>query len=226
MTRWRIIALALVLQVCGAAQAQGDGCGSLEAAYGPYDYRLERDGRLRVVERFHFAPEVEGLVNGQSGTIGDDLNYVLMTSPNHHRALLAAVRYADRLKTTQAPGMKYSIDCYFDRAIRFQPDDTVVRELFAQYLGKSGHVQQARDQLGAASQYAKDNAISHYNIGLIYFELKDYDHALAQAQIAAADGYLRPELRTLLQGVGMWQDPPATAQAASAPAAAAASSSP
>ena len=30
------------------------------------------------------------------------------------------------------------LDCYFQRAIRFRPDDVVVRMLFASYLLKDG----------------------------------------------------------------------------------------
>ncbi len=218
-SRTLMLAAALMPLSCHvAAQQDSIGCGSLESAYGPYDYRTERNGRLRIVERFHFSPAVEALIHGDSGYIGSDLDYVLMTSPNHHRALMATVRYGERLKTTQPPAMKYSIDCYFERAIRFQPDDTVVREMFAQYLGKGGHFPEAKAQLELASRYAKDNAISHYNIGLIYFDLKDYDHALSQAQLAVEEGYPRPELRDMLKGVGKWQDPPATADAAASAA--------
>ena len=221
MSTWRIVLTAALLQVSAHALAQGaNACGSLENHYGPYDYRVERNGHLRIVERYHFTPQVEALVRGESGYIGADLDYTLHTSPNHHRALMALVRYGERLKTTQPPAMPYSIDCYFDRAIRYQPDDTVVRELFAQYLAKSGRAKEAKEQLVVASNYAKDNAISHYNIGLIYFDLKDYDHALEQAQLAGEEGFPRPELREKLKEVGKWQDPPA---AASAPAASGAS---
>jgi tetratricopeptide (TPR) repeat protein len=220
MNAKHILLLAALLPLHAQVAAQG-ACGSLESAYGPYDYRVERGRRLNVVEKFHFSPEVEALIHGDSGYIGGDLDYVLMTSPNHHRALMATVRYGERLKTTQPPAMKYSIDCYFERAIRFQPDDTVVREMFAQYLGKGGHLKEASEQLELASNYAKDNAISHYNIGLIYFELKDYDRALAQAQLASADGYPRPELRDKLKSVGKWQDAPTTAEAAASAASAA-----
>ena len=222
MNRCRILMMAALLHVAAHAGAQGV-CGSLENHYGPYDYRVERNGHLRIVERFHFTPEVEALIRGESGSIGGDLDYTLHTSPNHHRALMALVRYGERLKTTQPPAMQYSIDCYFDRAVRYQQDDTVVRELFAQYLAKGGHLKEAKDQLHAASVYAKDNAISHYNIGLIYFELKDYDHALEQAQLANDEGYPRPELRDMLKGVGKWQEPPAAASAPAVPAASAAS---
>ena len=220
MTPTRTIALALALLASCGAWAQG--CGGLANHYGPFDYRTERNGKLQIVEHYHFAPEVEALIKGESSYIGDDLDYVLMTSPNHHRALLAMVRYAERNKTTQAPNMKYTVDCYFDRAIRFQPDDTVVREMYAEYLVKQSRADDARKQLEAADHYAADNAISHYNIGLIYFGLKDYDKALAQAQTSARLGYERPELRQMLQGVGKWKEPPATP--ASGPASAAAAS--
>ncbi len=223
MSAARVLLLAVLLQLAGDAAAQQqaeNACGSLESAYGPYDYRVERNGHLRIVERFHFSAAVEALIHGDSGDIGGDLNYVLMTSPNHHRALLATVRFGERTKTPQPPGMKFTIDCYFDRAIRFQPDDTVVREMYAQYLGKGGRVKEAKEELAVASSYAKDNPLSHYNIGLIYFDLKDYDQALAQGQLALQEGYPRTDLRDMLKGVGKWQDPPANAGAAASSAAA------
>jgi hypothetical protein len=215
--------MAALALLSGRAVAQA--CGGLENHYGPYDYRTERDNHLHIVEKFHFSPAVEALIHGDSGYIGADLDYVLMTSPNHHRALLATVRYGERLKTNQPPAMKYTIECYFDRAVRFQPDDTVVREMYARYLGKGGHVKEAKEQLAVAASYAKDNAISHYNIGLIYFDLKDYDHALAQAQLASAGGYPRPELRDMLKSVGKWEDPPPAADAAASAASAVAAAS-
>jgi tetratricopeptide (TPR) repeat protein len=223
ISRTLMLAAAL-LPLSGHVAAQGvNACGSLESAYGPYDYRLERNGHLRIVERFHFSPAVEGLVHGDSGDIGGDLNYVLMTSPNHHRALLATMRFGERSKSPQPPGMKFSIDCYFDRAIRFQPDDTVVRELFAQYLGKNGRMPEARQQLAVAARYAGDNALSHYNIGLLYFDFKDYDEALAQAHAAMELGYVRTELRDKLKSVDKWREPPTAAEGAASAASAAAS---
>ena len=203
------------------AQAAPNPCGSLNNAYGPYDYRTERTGKLHIVEEYHFTPEVEALVRGKSSAyVADDLNYTLHTSPNHHRALMAIVRLGERTKSSQPPHLQYSITCYFDRAIRFQPDDTVVRLIYAQYLGNTGRVPQAVQQLKIATGLAKDNPLAHYNIGLIYFELKKYDEALAQAHIAMAMGFTRHELADQLKQVGRWSDPipaQAAASAASAP---------
>ena len=222
IVRWRVAQALFFCLHAGIAMAQAapSECGSLGTGYGPYDYRTERSGKLRVVEQYHFTPEVEALVRGSSSYLGDDLSYTLRTSPNHHRALMAVVRLGERTKSSQPPHLQYSIDCYFDRAIRFQPDDTVVRLIYAQYLGNTGRVPQAVQQLKIATGLAKDNPLAHYNIGLIYFELKKYDEALAQAHIAMAMGFTRHELADQLKQVGRWSDPipaQAAASAASAP---------
>src|SRR5690349_7606114 len=51
------------------------GCGSASDAggYGPFDYRKDKN-KLRLVEVFHFTPEVESLRRGESGYIGGDLD--------------------------------------------------------------------------------------------------------------------------------------------------------
>ncbi len=223
-TRATFVALALLASSAAWAQA----CGELANHYGPFDYRTERNGKLQIVEHFHFDAGVEALIKGESSYLGDDLNYVLMASPNHHRALLAMLRYSERTKSDPPPNMKYTVDCFFDRAMRFQPDDTVVREMYAKFLTDKGRFSDARKELQAAEHYAADNGISHYNIGLLYFDLKDYDNALAQFWAADRLGYARPELKQMLQDAGKWRDPPPAAGSApaSAVAAATASSSP
>ena len=228
MIRASVIGLAVYASSIGVAIAGWDSCGSLKNHYGPYDYRTERTGKLRIVEQFHFTPEVEALIRGHSGYLGEDLDYTLRTSPNHHRALLALSRFGERTKSPQPPHLQWSIDCYFERATRFEPDDIVVHLLFAQYLGKTGRVQEATQRLGRAEELAKDDPLAHYNIGLIYFELKEYDRALVEAHRAIRLGYLRAELPDMLRSVGKWREPAsdtaATASgAASAPASAASS---
>lgn len=188
------------------AQNEVSVCGSIANHYGPYDYRTERD-KLKIVEEFHFTPEVEALIRGKSGWLEGDIAYTLHTSPNHHRALMAMARLAEKMKTSKLPHAAYSVGCYFDRAIRFRPDDTVVRVLYAQFLAKNGKPNESVQQLDIAVDYAKDNAFSHYNIGLAYFDIGQFDKALAQAHKAAAMGFDRTELAGLLKGVKKWQEP-------------------
>jgi hypothetical protein len=57
-----------------------------------------------------------------------------------------------------------------------------------------------------AVEYAKDNPFSHFNIGLVYFDLKEYDRALAQAHKAQELGYTRTDLMDRLRSVNKWVD--------------------
>lgn len=217
--------LGLALLAAGAHAQALTICGSIENHYGPYDYRSQRD-RLHIVEKFHFTPRVEALIRGESSDyVGDDLSYTLATSPNHHRALVALVLFGERTKSIQPPHMTYTIECYFDRAIRFRPDDSVVRTLFGRYLGKQGKRDAAIRQLQEASRLAADNGFSHYNLGLVYLELGIYDHANAEARLAREWGFERPDLEEQLKKAGQWQEPPpkqaspeSARQAASEPA--------
>ena len=200
---WRV---AVLLLLPAAVSAQSPACGDLWNAFGPYDYRSDRD-RLAIVERFHFTPEVEALIRGKSGHIGGDLDYTLRAFPNHHRALIAMMRYGERLKTTKPPRAGYTIDCYFDRALRFRPDDHIVRMIFAGHLANTKREEIATRQLEAVVGAANDNALTHYNVGLVYFEMKLYDRALAQAHKALELGYMRSDLKEKLKSVGRWVEP-------------------
>lgn len=134
------------------------------------------------------------------------------------------MRYGERTKSPQPPNVRYPVECYFLRAIRFQPDDTTVRMLYATFLQKQGREKEANAQLQQASVDAKDDAFTHYNIGLVYLDGKNYDEALRQAHRAYALGFPRMELKTRLQAAGHWREPqasPAAPASSVAPAAAA-----
>lgn len=200
------------------AQQGASACGPIQreaGGYGPYDYRTQRSA-LEIVERFHFTPKVEALLGGQSATIGGDISYLMRTSPNHHRGLMAIMRFVERTRSPQPRDMQYSIDCYFDRAIRFTPDDVIVRMLFARHLGSIKNLAAAKAQLEFATTLAGDNGLTHFNIGMTYFDLGFYDEALVRAHAAREHGFPRPELETRLREKGKWSDPPPS-KPASAP---------
>lgn len=204
-----LILLMLTSSQPAFAQQEPKVCApiAIDGHYGPYDYVTER-AKLRIVEQFHFNSRVEGLVSGQSGSLGGDLNYTLFSSPNHHRALLAIMRLGEKTKTIQPRDLEYSIECFFDRAVRFRPRDTVVRSLYALYLGlQLQRIPEAISHLDVASGFAADDGLSHYNIGLTYFELKAYDKALAEAHTALNLGYAGPLLESKLRQVNQWKDP-------------------
>lgn len=214
---------SLVVALAGSAQAQqvASGCGDLGKPFG--DYLVDKDN-VRGTESFHFTPQVESLIRGQTTeVIGADINYMLVNYPNHHRALIAMMRLGEKEKTPQPAGAKYTVECYFIRAIRFRPDDNVARMLYATYLSKNGRMADASAQLEVATKAATDNPFSHYNIGLIYLDMKNYDRALEQAHKAYTLGFTRPELRDRLKSAGRWKNPepavPGSSQDSNAPAA-------
>jgi len=208
LCRWAIL-LALPGSVGGVlAQDFGIGCGSLENGYGPYDYRATSPQGRALVEKFHFTPTVErGLGGSTAISAGGDLNYTLRVFPNHPRALLSLIRLAEKEKRDPPRGMEYSVACWFDRAERFRSDDAMVIALHGIYLIRAGKASEGAERLKVALDTAGDNANIHYNLGLAYFELKQYDKALASAQKAYAMGFPLPGLRNMLKRVGHWTDP-------------------
>lgn len=217
--RW--IGLWLAVSSLMPAYAQTvTACGSLSqgtGGYGPYDYRTDKS-KLPIVEGAHFTPAVESLVRGNSAVLpGGDLDYTLRAIPNHHRALMAMMRYGEKMKSPQPQGTRYSVECYFDRALRFRPDDTIVRMIYATFLSKSARVSEAIQQLEQAGASAGNNAFSHYNIGLVYFDLKYYDKALVQAHKAIALGFIQTGLSDRLRSVGKWTVPAPNSEATPAP---------
>lgn len=212
----------LMLFLSGQALAQdvAGGCGALRVTgrFGPYDYRPDKyipdsvhrshQALLSIVESYHFTPEVEALVRGKTGpTAGGDLSYTLHAFPNHHRALIAMVALGEKENTNRPRGSSYSVECWLKRAVAWRSDDNLVRLIYAQYLVKSKRENEAEQQLSAAASQAGDNAFTQHNIGLIYFDMKNYQKALVHAHKAYALGLGIPTLKEQLKSIGQWSEP-------------------
>lgn len=195
-------------------------------SYGPFDYRFARGQELKVVEDFHFNSRVESLIAGQSSTIAGDLDYVLRAFPNHHRALVAMMRLGARTKDPKPTGAQFAVECYFKRALLFRPDDAVARMLYVQYLASNGRKAEANGELDRVVSATPDSAITQHNAGLLYFELGEFDKALAQAYRASALGFEGQSLKMRLQAAGKWVDPQPQAPDSAASSAGAAAPSP
>ena len=184
------------------------GCGELRppGQYGPLDSRKDLSG-MPIVLGAHFTPEVELLIRGKAGTLGGDIGYTLRAIPNYHRALISMMRLGVKLNTQQPPGATYTLDCWFKRAIVFAPDDAIVRMIYSTYLGSLNKFEEANTQLDIAVGYARDNAFTHYNIGLHFFDIKNYSKALQQAHRALELDWPRTELKEQLITVDKWIEP-------------------
>lgn len=192
------------------AEVSDAACGPIANAFGPYDYRTDK-AHLPVVELHHFTPEVENLVSGNfrhpGSTVGGDLSYTLRAFPNHPKALMAMVRLGARERRDRPRHTSYGVECFLYRAWRFRNDDPVVRVIYASYLATHGRPEEALKHLEDAEALGADGPNFQYNLGLIYFDLKEYDKALTYAHLAYANGYSLPGLRAKLMKIGRWKEP-------------------
>ena len=196
---------------------EGEDCGLLNTGFLPWDYRTDK-AMLPIVENYHFTYDVERLAGGATGPLPGDIAYTLNRFPNHPRALMAMMIYLGQpghnKRSVYSP---HSMECWLDRAIRWRPEDGDVRAIFGAYLAKHHRYAEAAKQFEMASQLGGKSPNSDYNLGLVYFAMKDYDKALLQAHKAYAGGFSLPGLRKMLEKAGKWQPLPSGQVGASNP---------
>jgi tetratricopeptide (TPR) repeat protein len=178
-------------------------CGDVfNVAFGPFDYTSPSDrANLPIVEDHHFDATVESLERGlTSSRAMDDIAYTLRAFPNHHRALNAVARID--LEKGGIPLDLLPAQCWFDRAIRFRPDDGTVWLVYANYQVRKGWEEEALQSYAEAKALLPDSPEVDYNLGLLYFKLGQYDKALAHARSAYAADYPLQGLRRKLLAKG------------------------
>ena len=203
------LAVVLIALFCTPGLAAAIGCGDLATSFGPFDYRTTPPDRKLLVEGAHFTPKVESLTAGKSSTIAGDIDYTLRVFPNHPRALLAMSRIGLRLHTDIPIGARFTGECYFERAIRFTPDDPMPHLIHAIHLKDRGHKTEALAELDAAAKLKPEMTGYEfpYNMALEYTDLGVYDKALEYAQLAYQFGAPFPGVRKKLEAAGKWREP-------------------
>lgn len=207
------VALATLTLAQTAMAQDASSCGDIKNAYGPYDYTnaAHREEYLPIVEEFHFDAGVENLrgrigVEFSEATVGGDIGYTLRAFPNHHRALYAMVRYNLESVPRGAKKMRYSVECWFNRAKRFAPHDAVVVMLEGLYYQRVSRYEEAKATYAQALAMAPESPEVNYNAALLYTELEEYDLAVKHALLAYELGYPLPGLRNKLKRLGKWPD--------------------
>jgi hypothetical protein len=212
------LVFVLIGTAAGAAHAQNrdpSNCGGLHpegsnmGMFGPYDYTNKANWKekLPLVERHHFSTDVETLRRGiTTRPPAPDLNYTLLAFPNHHRALVSLVNLSFREKTNKPKHMEYSVDCFFDRAMRFKPHDKRVQMIYGTYLMRNNKYKEALKFFDNAEDGLKGDPNFHYNRGLLHVELKQWDKAADDAAVAYSAGFNLPGLRDKLSRAGKWDE--------------------
>ena len=186
---------------------------------GIHDYRDRSEYTLKLkglVEGAHFSKSVRLGVAGNTGSLMGDLDYVLRKFPNHPQALMVAIRHQEspdfspQKRKDRRDYLWPDIQCYLDRALTFAPDDPAMHHLVAVYSHQRKKIDVALKHYQEAVKLSPSYAEAHYNLGLLYTQLEQYDNAAKHAAIAYKLGYQLPGLRKklALQGIKLDQERP------------------
>jgi|KBSSwiStaDraftv2_1062776.scaffolds.fasta_scaffold747493_2 Tfp pilus assembly protein PilF len=207
----RYVSVVALFVMHGGSMAQVNEvtCGPINLAgqVGPFDYRTAAPDVKRQVEGVHFTPDVEALRRGGTTSISGDLDYTLRILPNNYRALNSLAKLRFRENKDRLQGMHWPVECYFERAVRYAPDDPMVRQVYGYYLVRMGRKQEALAQIETASSLGVNSANLHYNLGLLYFEVGEFDKSMEHAWKAYQAGYDLPGLKAKLKAAGKWKEP-------------------
>jgi tetratricopeptide (TPR) repeat protein len=196
-------------------------CGELKnyADVGPWDYSdpsssvptgADPMGRIKRVENVHFYPDVKNL-NTKVLSIEQltaEIHYTLRVFPNHPLALYAFSRL-ERLAGGKLPNSsatmftpRVTAECFFDRALRFRPDDKDVRIVYGIHLHLRNKFKEALEQYQIAESEGADSSFFYYNLGLLYADMKNWEKAVEYGQKAYNFGLDLPGLRQKLEKAG------------------------
>ena len=94
------------------------------------------------------------------------------------------------------------MECYFERAFAFHPDDPNPYFIYAVYLHRSKQYDAALKEYKQAEELGLNSAELNYNLGLLYLDMNDLKQARAYADKAYGEGYPLPGLRNRLERAG------------------------
>lgn len=184
--------------------------------HGPFDYNKATIAERQLVERPHFDEHYQAYRLGKNTlkkkidhiieTPAAGFSYTLWAFPNHPLALAAMEDIAIKQKSDTPPGAQLKVHCYFQRAVRFTPEDPLVRSLYGYYYARRGEKQEAMIQLARAESLNSGiTGVAVYS-AFAYFEMKEFEKSLEAAKQAYQLGYQLPGLRNKLERAGKWQD--------------------
>jgi tetratricopeptide (TPR) repeat protein len=213
----RLIAVLVVLLGASPALAGDPRCPRLaeRQSYGPFDYRLAKKvyvKELKVVEDFHFKRSFRrGAMRGDVGA-WFEMDYTIRAFPNHAPALFLLGMLEHKLITERAQSYKSltkrekfsPVSCYFERAIRFAPNDPNVYNAYGRLLVIKKQYAESIDAFKKSVELAPETASARYNLGLAYYAGGQYEEAAKAAREAYRLGYRRTELKDRLKRKGHW----------------------
>lgn len=173
-----------------------------------YDSDPAKQLHIRGMERNHMNDGVRSLQRGQTtAAASGDLRFMVSTVPNHPDALALLIRLAERYRTENLPEAgPYTVECWLHRAVVFSPKDGTAYLLYGTYLGRKGKADEAISALEKADSLRPGDINIAYNLGLMYFDKKDYERSRQFAKRAYGAGFPLQGLKKKLEQAGQWVD--------------------
>lgn len=169
-----------------------------ESYYGNYDPE-----HLGAVERHHL-PQAHDKATWDNPTYAwRDVEFILRHFPNHPDALMLAIDLSLKSRDLYQPALEM-----FEKAVAFDTKPAPPWVIFGIFYHRHGKPEKAVDCYLEALERDPALAEAHYNLGLAYLKLKQYEEANQAAQKAYALGYPLPGLRRRLEEAGKWQPVP------------------
>lgn len=208
----RLLCLTLLVSATGAG-AQGYQYGDR----GPYNYYTADPHEkllLGSVEGNHLNLLRQKTRHPDPYLVFGECDFVLGKFPNHPEALYLCTEQSVTRAKRPEMGKRY-----LDRAEQLFPEVASTEVIYGMYLHRLGKYKDAVEKYQRALELDPASRNAHYNLGLTYLALKEYDRANTQAQEAYALGHPSPGLREGLKRAGKWNPAAAPAPKADAKAA-------
>ena len=169
----------------------------LFANYGePYNfYQPAPSNLLENVEKYHLNQGVEKVRQGKYEYAWSEFAFMLHYFPNHPKALQQAANLSIQMESPDRAERQ------FERAIRLYPNEAETHALYGIFLHNLKKYELAIEEYKKAIALNSHVIDYHYNLGLAYFALKDYQNARIEAEIAYNKGYPLPGLKDKLKSV-------------------------
>jgi tetratricopeptide (TPR) repeat protein len=169
--------------------------------YNPGTGSDEATALFKNVHSYHLQPGIDALNKGNWKAAHDNFEFILNYYPNSPQALngmseLCVIKWKSPL---------CDADTWFDRAIARNDSVATTWVLYGIHLQRKKLPREAVQQFERAITLDPGSINAHYNLGLAYFDLKDYDKANQEAQKSYALGAPLPGLRDKLVRVGAWK---------------------
>ena len=191
---WILVAILQALSPAATAQQANNDY------YAPRPTQAERQ-LFNNVQGHHLAPGRAAMEKGEFPPALEHFEFILGYYPNHPQALFALSELCLKWKH---PTCDLKAEQWLQKAIERNPEAAQSYVVQAMHLHRKNKLDAAVKVYKRAIELAPNSVNAHYNLGLAYADLKQYDLANLHAQKSLALGANLPGLRARLEKVGKW----------------------